>query len=249
MQTLQFPLGWLRRFCGLEPAVSSSAQSSGLSSLFHLSLCFSLAPSLCHRNWFYLIVSHNIQKKKLMSVSMSFCLNNKEPKHQATVEPPLQCRLNVCVIAAELSYFNTEGWNDSPTKVPLRVTEKSTKCIFVTPDSKQLLGFAYITEQTHSDVLEKSKKWIVFMFIPPPYLCCSVSKLWWWITDWSPSDWHEKQICHVTRERCEQLQVHYQMNTSVLARTKICPYKNTISSLAAQLKQQSPTHNHCVVFT
>ena len=68
METLQFPLGRFRRFCGPEPAASSLAQSSGLYShcfglqSHSLSLRCSLLLSLYHGNWLSLSFSHAPEK-------------------------------------------------------------------------------------------------------------------------------------------------------------------------------------------
>lgn len=70
MQTLQFPLGWFRLFCGQEPAVSSLAQSSGLFSLFYLSVIETDSISF----------SHTLEKKK--GSCQCWCLSERITKNK-----------------------------------------------------------------------------------------------------------------------------------------------------------------------
>lgn len=105
--------------------------------------------------WFHLILSYAI--KRLMSVLTSLWVNNKE-QTPPTMERSPQRRLNVCVIAAQLSYFNSQSWNDSSTKV--RVRENSTRGIFVILLSKQPLSFIYMFQQIGCDGWESKELYL-----------------------------------------------------------------------------------------
>lgn len=75
MQTLQFSLGWVRLFCGQEPAVISLAQSSGLFPLFYQALLFPCSITVIETD--PISFSHT-QEKGCVSVLMPFWVNNKE---------------------------------------------------------------------------------------------------------------------------------------------------------------------------